>query len=401
MTNDKSREGSPFSSVAVRGDSIFLNLASANARFQGALSEGSSKIEGTWIQGERSVSLTFTPVADEPARPQHPERPYPYVSKEVTFRNEADGVALAGTLTYPTGEGPFPAVVLLTGSTPSKRDYEFGGHKSFLVLADHLTRHGIAVLRYDKRGRGASQGHVGSAGFEDFARDAAAAIRFMKNRAQIEKGNVGFVTHSAGGLIAPMVHEQFEEAAFLALLVPPSLPGHEVLVEQNVRLRTGVDAPAAERDSIRGAMRRLFDAVRADTDSATAAARVRSILEEGGFSGEELETRVEANTMPWWRDFTRYDPRPTLRKVDVPTLVIFGTKDLAVSSEQNAEPMRSALEESPSSDVTVRVIDGLNHWLQPAITGRQNEISQIETTIAPKVLNILTGWIQARTSAGE
>ena len=409
LTNDKSQKDYPFSSTTIRGDSVFLQLASANARFRGALSEDGPKIEGTWVQGERSASLTFTPVketapearATDPPRPQEPEPPYPYATEDVTFQNEADGSTLAGTLTHPAGEGPFPAVVLLSGSTPSARDYEFGGHKSFLVLADHLTRHGIAVLRYDKRGMGASEGNIGSASFEDFARDAAAAVRFLKNRPQIDAGNVGFVTHSAGGLIAPMVNERFEDAAFLALLMPPSLPGHEVLVEQNVRLRIGADVSTAEVDSTRKVHRRLFDAIRADTDSATAAMRVRSILKNWGFSGNELEKRIEANTMPWWRDFVRYDPRPTLRKVDVPTLAVFGTKDLAVPPEQNAAPLRSALEKSPSEDVTVRVLDGLNHWMQPATTGRPNEISQIETTIAPELLDMLTDWIQTRTSAGE
>ena len=338
LTNDRSREGTPFSSTTVRGDSVFLHLAPADARFRGVLSEDDSKIEGTWTQGERSASLTFTPVADEPARPQRPEPPYPYATEEVTFQNEADSITLAGTLTHPKGDGPYTGVVLISGTGANARDYGIGsGHKLFHVLADHLTRHGIAVLRYDRRGVARSEGSLRSADLEDFARDAAAAVRFLKNRPQIEAGSVGLVGHSVGGVIAPMVNERFEEAAFLALLMPPSVPGHKVLAQQNARMLTATGASKAVVDSVRKSSHRLFDAIRADTDSVTAAVRVRSFYEERGFSGEELEKRVEANTMPWWRDFARYDPRPTLRKIDVPTLAIFGTNDLAVPPEQNAD----------------------------------------------------------------
>ena len=404
LSNPEAARRMHFSDVGVRGDSLFLEASRIGIGFRGAISADSSSIKGTWTQGERSATITLTPadeVSSAPSRPQHPEPPFPYATEEVTFQNADEGVALAGTLSRPEGEGPFPGVLLLQGSGANERDYEISGHKPFLVLADYLTRQGIAVLRYDMRGTGASEGSFQSAHLEDLARDAASALRFLKGRPEIEAGKAGLVAHSMGTLLAPWVAEQFEEAAFLVILMPPSQPGHEMLVAQNARLTAASGASGAEVDSVRQATRRRFDVIRSDLDSTAAAAQVRSTLTEQGFTGEALEARVEANTMPWWRDFVRHDPRPRLEKIDVPTLAFFGSKDLFVPPEQNAEVLRAALTASPSDDAAVRVLDGLNHWLQPAETGRSDEIAQIETTIAPMLLSDLTDWIRKQVSPDE
>ena len=409
LANDKSQEGNPFSSTTVRGDSIFLELASANAHFQGALSEAGSRVEGTWIQGERSASLTLTPIdetnaaekASEPRRPQRPEPPYPYVVEEVTFRAGTGGATLTGTLTRPKGSGPYPGVVLLSGSGGNNRNYEIGDHAFFHVLADHLTRHGFTVLRYDKRGVAESEGRLMSASQEDFVRDAAAALRFLKSRPSVATSETGFVAHSMGAMVAPQASQRFERAAFLALLMPPSRPGHKVLAGQKARLAAARGAPEAAVDSVRRSARRFFDAIRTSADSAEAASRLRSIYAGRGFEGAQLEQRVAANTSPWFRDFMQYDPVPTLRAVDTPVLAVFGTKDLFVPPERNAAAMRSALEESGAGSTTVRVIEGLNHWMQPAESGLTTEISEIETTVAPELLSLLTDWMQKHTSVEE
>ncbi|MCS3669199.1 pimeloyl-ACP methyl ester carboxylesterase [Salinibacter ruber] len=200
-----------------------------SAQFRGIVSGEQQVIKGTWSQGERSATLTLTPVEEAAAnesasttssRPQHPEKPYPYRTEEVTFKSDAGGVTLAGTLSMPDEEGPHPAVVLLQGSGENGRDYAYRGHKFFLVLADHLTRHGIAVLRYDLRGVDESEGRLSGASLEDLARDAASALRFLKERPSTEAGSVGLIGHSMGGMIAPWIHGQFEETAFLGLLAP-------------------------------------------------------------------------------------------------------------------------------------------------------------------------------------
>jgi pimeloyl-ACP methyl ester carboxylesterase len=195
-------------------------------------------------------------------------------------------------------------------------------------------------------------------------------------------------------MIAPWIHEQFQDAAFLALLSPPSLPGHEVLSQQKARIADVAGASPAEVDSIRKQSRRIFEILRSDRDSAGVASQLRPILREGGARDDRLQLRVEANTSPWFRDFARFDPRPSLRQADVPTLALFGERDVLVPPQQNADPMRAALADSPSERMSVRVLEGLNHWMQPAKTGRSSEVAEIEMTIAPEVLEQLTMWIR-------
>jgi hypothetical protein len=345
----------------------------------------------------------LTPVketaADETApttlsHPQHPEKPYPYRTEEVTFKSDAGGVTLAGTLTMPKEEGPHPAVVLLQGSGENGRDYAYRGHKFFLVLANHLTRQGITVLRYDLRGVDKSEGRLSGASLEDLARDAASALRFLKERPSTETGSVGLIGHSMGGMIAPWIHDQFQDAAFLALLAPLSLPGHQVLSQQRARIADVAGASPADVDSIRKQSRRIFEILRSDRDSAHVASQLRPILRNGGGQNDRLQLKVEANTSPWFRDFARYDPRPALRQVEVPILVLFGGEDLLVPPQQNAAPMRAALADSRSSRVSVRVLEGLNHRMQPTRTERASETAETKTTIAPEVLEQLTKWIR-------
>jgi hypothetical protein len=402
---DQGATGIPVSRVAVEGDSLTLVVRRINGQFGGVLTPADSTIEGAWTQGGRSFPLTLSPAdasaSAPPPRPQHPEPPYPYAAEDVTVRNASDGITLAGTLTRPEGEGPHPAVVLVSGSGPQNRDSEVFGHKLFLVLADHLTRHGIAVLRYDERGVGDSGGSYEGATSEDLARDVAAAVRFVKERPEIEASEVGLLGMSEGGLVAPMVHTQLEEVAFLVLMAGPSVPGHEVLVEQSARIAAAQGAPTSAVDSIRRIQRRALDAIRTAPDSATAASQLQAILNEQGASQEQIQSQIEQSTSPWFWYFIRHDPKPALRQVDVPVLALYGSKDLQVLPDQNAAPMRSALVESPSDAVTVRILDGLNHLFQPADTGLPSEYAQIETTMAPDALDAVTEWIRAHTSVSK
>ena len=403
LAGNAEKKGTPFSKTSLRRDSLFLQSDGMSAQFRGIVSGEQQVIKGTWSQGKRSATLTLTPVKEAAAsesasttstRPQHPEKPYPYPAEEVTFKSDAGGVTLAGTLSIPDEGGPHPAVVLLQGSGDNGRDYAYQGHKFFLVLADHLTRQGIAVLRYDLRGVDESEGHLSGASLEDLARDAASALRFLKERPSTEAGSVGLIGHSMGGMIAPWIHGQFEETAFLALLGPLSLPGHQVLSRQRARIADAAGASPADVDSIRKQSRRVFEILRSDRDSADVASQLRPILKDGGAQNDRLQLKVEANTSPWFRDFARYDPRPALRQVEVPILVLFGGEDLAVPPQQNAPPMRAALADNQSNRVSVRVLEGLNHRMQPAETERASETAETKTTIAPEVLEQLTKWIR-------
>ena len=400
---DQGATGIPVSDVTVAGDSVTLSVDRIGGTYAGVLVESGTQVEGQWTQGGWSFPLTLTP-ADEtdtapPPRPQHPEPPYPYVADSVTVRNASAGLALTGTLTRPEGDGPHPAVVLVSGSGPQDRNSEVFKHKLFHVLADHLTRQGLAVLRYDERGVGDSEGTFDGATSEDFAGDVAAAVRFLKNRPGIDPDAVGLLGMSEGGLVAPMVHTRFEAVDFLVLMAGPGVPGHEILVEQGIAMASAQGASPSAVDSLRTMQRQIMSAVRTAPDSAEMADQVRTILKKRGLPAAQAQSQIEQVTSPWFRFFVQHDPAPALRQVDVPVLALYGSKDLQVPPAQNVEPMREALRPSPSNDVTVRVLDGLNHLFQPADTGLPTEYAQIETTMAPKALRAVSSWIWEQTAA--
>jgi alpha/beta superfamily hydrolase len=156
-------------------------------------------------------------------RPQNPLVPYPYYSEEVRFPNDSGNVTLAGTLTLPSKSGKYPVVVLISGSGPQNRDEEILDHKPFLVLADHLTRNGIGVLRYDDRGVGQSTGKFETATSLDFSYDAESAVQYLKTRKDIDTTEIGLMGHSEGGLVAPMVAARSRDIAFMVLLAAPAM----------------------------------------------------------------------------------------------------------------------------------------------------------------------------------
>ena len=391
--------GAAFSAAAVRGDSVFLAADAVDARFRGAVAADGSAIRGTYTQGEMSVALTLVPAAPPapPSRPQEPAPPFPYASEEVAFEGGA-GARVVGTLTVPDGPGPHPGVVLIQGSGANDRDYSLGGHRPFLVLADHLARHGVATLRYDERGAGASDADPLAATLDDEGQDAAAALLHLQAHPAVDADRVGIVGHSMGGVLAPYVHDRLTRAAFLVLLAPPGADLAEVLLGQGDRMATAAGVPEAQVRADRAAWTAVFDAARAETDSLTAAAQMAAALGGLGFDGGELEARVRAHAAPVFRDLLRYDPAPALARVDVPVLLVYGTNDVGVRPAENAGPVLAALAASPSGDVTVRLLRGLNHWFQPSETGWDDEIAQIETTLDPGLLDELTAWIRTRTA---
>lgn len=316
-------------------------------------------------------------------------------SEEVSFSNTSDEVSLKGTLTYPADTGPQPAVVLLAGMGQNRNAETGADHAPFSVLARHLTQQGFVVLRYDKRGVGASKGTYGEVTLEGLARDAAAALSFLKNHPRTQAGTTGLLGLSEGGLTAPITAVQHEPVSYLVLLSAPSVPYHELSVAQRVRIDSARGATAL--DSIRSAHRRQVDVIREAPDSATIAKRLRSVLQEQGASQKRIQSLTESATRPHLRSLMKHDPQPVLRRVDVPTLALYGGNDLHVPPQQNAGPMRSALKESPTEDVTVQVLEGLNHLLQPAKTGLPEEVRASDTTFSPKALDKITGWIEERT----
>lgn len=403
---DQGATGIPVSEVRATDDSLHLRVPAIGGAFEGAFQEEGAAIDGTWQQSGQEWPLVLERVSGEEAtserrRPQEPEPPFPYTAEEVTFENMEDGVTLAGTLTLPESEGPHPALALISGSGPQDRNEEIFGHKPFLVLADYLTRRGVAVLRYDDRGVGASTGTFETATTEAFARDAEAAVDYLRGRPDIKASEVGLLGHSEGGLVAPMVAARTDKVAFLVLLAPPGVPGEEIIYEQAALISEVQGADPAYIDSSRAQQERLFAALKEAPDSAEAARRLREILEASQADSAAIRSQIQQYTTPWFRNFLTYDPQPVLEKVEVPVLALFGEKDLQVPYEQNYPAVEEALKAGGHEDYALMELPDLNHLFQPAETGAPAEYGQIETTMAPEALEIIGDWIAARTSAAQ
>ena len=337
--------GVPLGSVVFENGTLSFLIPGApgGAGYEGIWSDDEQMFRGTFSQSGQSFPLNLSRPDGEdggPVRPQTPEGPFPYESVDVRFSNTAAGIELAGTLTIPTGDGPFPTVVTISGSGPQDRDETILGHRPFAVLADHLARHGVAVLRFDDRGVGESEGDFASATSLDFADDAEAAT---------ERNAV------------------LQRKLFRIVLEEPD---------------ADIAAPA-----LRAALERSLDEM---TDEQLAQAGITPTTR-----GQFIAGQVVFMNSAWMRVFLAHDPAEPLAHVTVPVLAINGSLDLQVSA-QNLPGIERALIAAGNRDYTVREMDGLNHLFQPATTGAPGEYALIEVTLDPSMLDLVTEWILQR-----
>jgi hypothetical protein len=332
----------------------------------------------------------------ERRRPQNPKQPYPYREEEVQFENKAAGISLAATFTIPQGRGPFPAVFLITGSGPQDRDEAILGHRPFLVLADYLTRKGIAVLRADDRGFGKSSGNFATATTADFATDAEAAVAYLKTRSEVNPRQIGLVGHSEGGIIAPMVAARNPDVAFIVMMAGSGVPGDEILVSQTLLLTEVSGKSHEEAEKNAADEREILALVKQEKDSAILEKEVREKL-AGKIPEAQLGIQLKAVSSPWFRYFIDYDPAVALRKVTCPVLAINGEKDLQIPPKQNLPVIRRALEAGGNKNFEVDELPGLNHLFQTAKTGAIGEYAEIEETISPAALEKIASWILKQT----
>jgi len=373
--------------------------------FEGTINPAKSVITGTWTQGGITRNLKFqrSDQLFELVRPQNPSKPYPYREEEVTFTNPKAQVSLAGTLTLPSGSGPFPTAILIAGSGRQDRDENIAGHRPFLVLADNLTGKGIAVLRYDKRGIGKSTGNFDQATTEDFASDAAAALGYLKSRKEIDAHKIGLIGHSEGGVIAPMLASRSSDVAWVVLLAAPGLKGEEVML-----LQSELILKAAGFDEDRIAKAREFNQqsyalARKENDPEVLQAKLTDLVDSAGMSTTlpptTLKPQARMMTSPWFRFFLDYDPVPALKKTQCPVLALNGDRDLQMASKENLAQIQKALQEGGNKDFQTKELPGLNHLFQHAPTGSPAEYGGIEETIALEALNSISDWILKHTSS--
>lgn len=340
-----------------------------------------------------------------PARPQDPREPFPYDALDVELSNADAGLTLAGTLTLPATDGPHPAAALVSGSGRHERDQEVFGHRPFRVLADHLTRRGIAVLRYDDRGTAGSSGDFASATSADFATDAAAAAAWLAGHPAIDPDAVGLVGHSEGAGVAALAAARSGSVAFVVLLSGSGLPGREI----SVRQAAAMPPPGIDGSRYRDFIREALDIAASEGEAPGLEEELRrhyragmpilrAMTPPGTDMDAFLEAQVEASLSPWARFYYRFDPTEALRRVSVPVLGLHGRMDVQVPAGASQTAMRAALEEAGNPDVTLEELPGLNHLLQECGSGSVEEYGRIEQTLAPRVMERIAGWIRERTA---
>lgn len=373
------------------------------ATFDGQLSE--DEIRGTFSQAGQELEFRLERTAEALSlrRPQEPERPLPYLEEDVSL--QSGDVTLAGTLTLPEGEGPFAAVLFISGSGAQDRDEAIAGHRPFLVLSDVITQAGLATLRFDDRGIGGSTGELTSSSYQDLVADILVGVDYLKHRTEIDPGRIGLFGHSEGGYLAPLAASVSEDIAFVIMMAGPAVPGLEVLLQQNrdILALAGSSEEAIEQqlaflETLATTLEReaydeateLIEAQLLDTFANLAEdERPTEAVQQLMISGQQASIAT-----PYFRDFILYNPERGLRQLNVPLLALYGDLDIQVAWEANVAALQEITVDK--ADVTIEVFTGLNHLLQPALTGSLEEYAQIDMTVAPEVLELLTSWLQAR-----
>ncbi|MCE3295945.1 MAG: alpha/beta hydrolase [Crocinitomicaceae bacterium] len=403
---DQGAYGLNMNSVTFTDPSVLFDLSVFGIKYQGSLVQQDS-ISGEFFQGEFTTTLNLkksaTSIASRPNRPQEPKTPFPYGVKEVKFTNETAGITLAGTLTMPKGKGPFPAVILITGSGAQNRDEEILNHKPFLVLSDYLTRNGVAVLRYDDRGVGQSGGKFDGATTSDFAYDAQAAYNFLSKTKKINKQRIGIIGHSEGAMVANMVAAADSTVKFIVLLAGPGIPIDQLMLKQTEVTSRFAGISEEEIAISLELNRKFYDILLNEQDDDRAREQIEQIVREHQNSmpveiskqiSDELPQLTRTMLSPWFRYFINFNPEHFLRQINCPVLAINGSKDCQVSAIENLDGIRKSVKETNNKNVYTYIMPDLNHLMQHCETGSVNEYIKIEETFSEEVMKIMTDWIK-------
>ncbi len=362
------------------------------------------------VKGDYVNNKTVNPTPAKPLRHQEPQSPFPYNEREVSYENKEASVVLAGTLTIPQGNGPFPVVLLISGMGAIDRDGTFNDHKPLLVLADHLSRQGIAVLRVDKRGVGKSTGTFNfTITSGDLAADVLAGIAYLKTCPDINPYKIGLLGISEGGLIASMVTAQSKDVAFAVLLSSAVANSIDSLVEQSAtQLRfDGASAAMIEKDNT--VRRHILELIHQNGDTTQTEVQLRHLLTDYwnelsdeqkseairlpfAFAQPKFDAFIGMYNSPWYRFYVTYNTSAALSKMHVPLLALNGTLDFMVP-QIVFKVIHKAMAIASNKDYTTIAMPNLNHALQTCATGAISEYAKIEETIAPIALQTISEWI--------
>jgi|UPI0004851E11 fermentation-respiration switch protein FrsA (DUF1100 family) len=408
---DQKAFGIPVTTTNFENSKLAIAIANAGIGYEGVLGTDGIII-GTFKQSGQSFPMNLSKEKVEKElikRPQLPQKPYSYYTEDVIFENKLANINLAGTLSLPTKEGFFPAVILISGSGAQNRDEELLGHKPFLVLADYLTKNGIAVLRFDDRGTAMSKGDFKTATTLDFSTDVEAALQYLQTRKEIDQKKIGLIGHSEGGIIAPMVANKSKNVSFIILLAGTGIPGDELLLLQQelIGKASGISEEDLKKSKIINT--KAFEIVKKVTNSDQLKKDLTELISksikadpdnkipDGISESDYIAMQVNEITSPWMQFFIKYNPALALEKVKYPVLALNGDKDLQVPSKVNLEAINKALVKGGNKKVTIKELPNLNHLFQECKTGSPEEYSEIEQTFSPSALTEILSWIQIQT----
>jgi pimeloyl-ACP methyl ester carboxylesterase len=396
----------PMDEVKYENHHLIVKGTKIGVMFEGKIDFNTKTFSSEFKQGPSKFPVIFHKVDKLPSlsrsRPQDPKKPYSYNEEQVEYKNEDAAIKIAGTLTYPKSGGPFPAVILLTGSGPQNRDEEVFGHKLFLVLADYLTRQGIAVLRADDRGVGGTTGSFKGSTTGDFADDALAGIQYLRSRKKINPNQIGLVGHSEGGMMAPIAASKSRDVSFIVLIAGPGIRFSDVvLFQKELKWKK---AGMSKEDLIlhRTWHNNVADIVIKDINDDAVRDEIRALysnLSEEKKSRlkktpESLEGEINSQLDPWRRYASKYNAESILSKVQCPVLAINGSKDMQVIAGKNLNAIKKALKAGGNKNYMIKELQDLNHLLQTADTGEESEYTKIDETMSPAAMKIIADWIK-------
>lgn len=395
---DQGAKGIPVTTTSFESSVLKLEIPNATIGYKGTLKD--NVLIGDFSQGGQSFAMDMSRGITEKkaiTRPQEPQKPYSYHTEEVTFTNKMDKNVLAGTLSLPQKEGHFPAVILITGSGAQNRDEEVLGHKPFLVLADYLTKKGIAVLRFDDRGVAKSTGDFKTATTLDFAKDVQAGVDYLRTRKEIDESKIGLIGHSEGGVIAPIVAGNSKDIDFIVLLAGTGIRGDKLMLLQKEKIERQMGVSENEVQKGQETFKGAYDIVLASSASDTnLKTKINSYfkLQFGDKMNEgQISALTDQITSPWMVNFLKFDPASALEKVKCPVLAINGDKDLQVPADVNLDAINKAVAKGGNKKITTKVLPNLNHLFQECKTGLPDEYGTIEQTFSPIALEEISKWI--------
>ena len=384
--------------VELKDDNLTLSIEQAGSSFVGKVLDGGNVFKGTWKQPGVTAPMTLTRVEASPVAVAKFKAAPPYRVSDVTFVNPATRQKLAGTLTIPAGEGPFAGAVLLSDSGPQGRDVDVNGYRMFGQLADYLTRHGVAVLRFDDRGVGKSGGVYNSATTADLVTDVQAAMNCLRTQKLVSAYRVGLIGHGEGGNVALLAASSPHPPAFAVSLAGYGQPGYDVLLRQQGEIMRLIGADPAQVKEAQDIYQRTVAIIRQTPDNSKARLKVASLLSNAnmGIDAGMARARAVQLTTPWSRYFFDFDPLTELNKVQCAVLLLNGTSDLQVSARRNMTPLYRSLRRAKRTATSYK-LDGVNHLFQPAqdqwpmVNGVQQPV------FSPEALKLIYSWVANET----